>query len=262
MKKNILFIILFLQFEIVLSQTQHPIGLYKGFSETDAGYFYFKKDSTFLFCSLNLNDTNPYENKVWAFNDTIITVGIGKWSINSSSFTLEFQNFPFHFITGNCVKYESSSKEPFDSLTVEINVANKKKELLSFATVNFLVRNKSAVADKYGSVKVKLPLEFIDSPIEITSLGYESQIVNFNPRNNFHKIDLTLTPEAKNKFSTKSSGLFQHNISSLHNFFTIRPFQKDDKEVQKIRDLLKMNIKWFPERKEAFYYLLKMLVLE
>lgn len=245
--------------KFALCQFQKPIGLYKGFAGTDAGYFYFNKDSSFIFCASKLKSNQSDNNKNLTFNDTIIKYGHGKWQKNDGLFILNFFNNPVTNINHNKINYKSSSKEPYDSLLLNIKVANIDINSPSMIVISFSSNKQSINSDNSGMVNLVLPLSYADSGIQIKKLLYEKQDIFLIPGNNFHDIELTLQKESASPISIKENISYHYKIKNNSDFFLLKPFIRDEGGGDKLRKIIFQNIKTFPERKYLFDFLLKEL---
>ncbi|MEP7236883.1 MAG: hypothetical protein ABI685_03420 [Ferruginibacter sp.] len=166
------------------------MGLYFGGELSNIGYYYFNPDSSFIFFKTGfIFESKPQEFKN-RFNDTLIGYGKGRWFVEDSFLITKFENVQVENILQGGIKYNASSKAPYDSLFLKVNVTNYDEMTSNIAGVTLFNR---FIGNPLGGVsQVTLPLNYGQHKLAIYKYGYIRREITLQPGYNSHDITITL----------------------------------------------------------------------
>jgi len=170
----------------------NPLGLYFGGDGSNFGYYFFKPDSSFIFFKMGVIPNNKAKEFKDRFNDTLMGYGRGRWVIENDLFVIKFQSLQDENLLNSNLQYNTSTKAPYDSLFMKVNVTNYDERTQNIASVTLSNR---FIANPLGGIsQVTLPLNYNKYKLKIYKHGYIEQEIQLVPGYNVHEIIITLSP--------------------------------------------------------------------
>mgnify|MGYP001474785979 CR=1 FL=1 len=271
------FVIIILFFSTISKGQQYKSdsyreGLYYGgkyFANIQSGYYYFKKDSTFLFLGLtekkniNLKDT---DNPKRFFTDSIQCFGKGRWYLKDSFYIMEFEDIRGFYtdIKKDDIQYHSYSKFPYDSLFLKFHVLNYTPQTKGVASVTFKEINVGNITDTLGFSESVAPLSFIKYELSIFKPGFEEKTIKLIQNNNAHEIVINLSPESDSKIYLVGSIKIPYLAYSKKNNKRVqfwndkRIFTAEQGDIKKLIEIVRKSYSNTSEQK----YLLDLIISE
>ena len=228
-------------------------GLYSGIIDEDLGYLYFNADQSFVFLKTDPAQNLGHPQESVLGKKSIQGFAIGQWQKRGSFLILSFDKIRDHVADSNTLHYSSYSRQPYDSLILNIEVKTKGGRSPNPIVVGFFSVGKVNVSDSTDRLHLQLPLTYADSIVEIGKFGYKPQFFSLIPNNNIHNISIELVKENGRGFDNiyyakpRRIKIYSKNERPL--------FTKIENGKVKTHLFLKKNIEAYPERK----YILQLL---
>jgi hypothetical protein len=224
-----------------------PWSLYFGGMLSGIGYYYFKSNSSFIFLRRGLTVDNKKEAFKDRFNDTIVGFGKGEWFLKDSFLIVKFDSQPDENIFQGKLRYSTSSKKPYDSFFLKVNVTNYDKKTLNIASVKLFDKYIGNPAGATGYRQITLPLKYNKHELVIHKPGYIEQRIKLQPGYNVHEITITLSANTDSVIDVLSKVEFPYKFHCDNNSLMFDgKLKKQNEGKEKLISLVMNSYKKFP----------------